>query len=126
MKRLGLAIFVGVLAVGCGGGGSPSSTTPPAASVTASATGSTGQQGTLAMQDNFFSPSNVTVAANGKLSVNNQGAALHNFTLEAAHVDQDVQPGSGHTFTISLAPGTYPFFCKYHKAQGMTGVLTVQ
>jgi plastocyanin len=26
---------------------------------------------------------------------------------------------------VDLAPGTYDFFCTFHKAQGMTGTLTV-
>ncbi|HJP66290.1 MAG TPA: cupredoxin domain-containing protein [Actinomycetota bacterium] len=125
MKRITLSIVVGFVAVACGGGGQPASSTPPARSTAASSPSSAGQP-QLNMKDNFFSPSNLTVASNGKLSVSNDGAGLHNFTLEAGNLDQDVQPGAGHTFTISLAPGTYPFFCKYHQAVGMKGVLTVQ
>jgi plastocyanin len=27
--------------------------------------------------------------------------------------------------TLNLPPGTYPFFCSFHVAQGMKGTLTV-
>jgi len=28
--------------------------------------------------------------------------------------------------TIDLAPGTYPFICRFHESQGMTGTLVVK
>jgi plastocyanin len=38
----------------------------------------------------------------------------------------DFQQGQSGTFSVkNLAPGTYAFFCSYHRSAGMTGSLTV-
>jgi plastocyanin len=42
-------------------------------------------------------------------------------------VDVDAEDGESATVDVSgLAAGTYDFFCKYHKDQGMTGTLEVK
>ena len=33
---------------------------------------------------------------------------------------------SAQDVTIDLAPGTYPFICRFHEGQGMTGTLVVK
>jgi plastocyanin len=40
-------------------------------------------------------------------------------------VDVTVSPTTSQDVKIDLAAGTYPFFCRFHQAEGMTGTLTV-
>jgi plastocyanin len=61
------------------------------------------------------------------ISITNEDSVLHNFSIEGTQVDVDIQPGT--TFngeSAGLKPGTYPFFCKYHRTRGMVGVIVVQ
>ncbi len=104
-------------------------------------TGATGATGTPAnctdlsqgsvfklTQQNFaFHPPCVIARSEQSISIANQDSVLHNFTITGTQVDVDIQPGT--TFngeSAGLAPGTYPFFCKFHQARGMVGVIVVQ
>jgi uncharacterized cupredoxin-like copper-binding protein len=55
----------------------------------------------------------------------------HGIAVEGNGVDKDgaiVQPGKTSTLTVSLKAGKYEYYCPFdgHKAQGMTGTLTVK
>jgi len=55
----------------------------------------------------------------------------HGISVEGNGVDQTgtiVQPGGTATVSATLKPGKYTFYCPFdsHKAQGMTGTLTVK
>lgn len=96
-------------------------TAPPATSPTA------GNQVAITMVDFNFRPATLTASTSQDIVLTNSGAALHNFSIEGTSIDQDVQPGQSVTLTApgpSFKPGTYTFFCKYHRAQGMSGTLT--
>jgi len=126
-KKLAAILVVALIAVGCSsGGGSNTTTTPPAASSPAESSPPAGGSVTITMVDFAFQPSDVTASVSGALELVNSGSALHNFTIEGSTVDVDVQPGE--TFPLPgpapIPPGTYTFFCKYHRAQGMEGTLT--
>ena len=90
--------------------------------------GDTGDGGTsadsLTMVDNAFEPESLTVAADSSLSVTNEGAAAHTFTLEDGDIDEQVSPGASTTVDIALEAGEYPFECTFHPE--MTGTLTVE
>jgi plastocyanin len=103
--------MVTMLAVSCGGGDGDG--------------GGGGGATTLSMTDNAFNPASLTVSP-GSLTLTNDGATLHNLTIEEAGIDEDVQPGQSTTVDIDLDPGEYEMVCEYHVAQGMTGTLTVQ
>jgi plastocyanin len=130
---LGVGV-IGLLATACGGGGGTPTTTPtsppavatsPPASPTLPPT--TAGPTTLVAVDNSFQPSTISVAAGSEFLVKNEGAGLHNFTI-TGHSSVDIQPGAtipGTGLISSLKPGTYDFFCKYHKSIGMTGTLTI-
>ena len=61
-----------------------------------------------------------------KLELENESSTLHNFTLADQKVDQDIQAGQKVEVTVKLpASGFLEFFCKYHKASGMVGELSV-
>ena len=82
----------------------------------------------IQMEDNVFDPACVVVLGGQNLRFANQGANLHNFSVEETQVDLDVSPGTNqNTGPVSelVAPGTYVFFCKYHRELGMEGELTV-
>ena len=52
-------------------------------------------------------------------------ATPHTFTVEGTDIDVANDPQSSQEVTIDLDPGTYTFFCRFHRAQGMEGTLTV-
>jgi plastocyanin len=80
---------------------------------------------TLAMVDDAFQPEAWAIPGSGTYTLRNDGAALHNLTLEEAGLDVDLQPRDSQQIEIELDPGTYGMVCAYHVAQGMTGALVV-
>jgi plastocyanin len=119
-----LLVLVLALASACSsGGGTTNTTTPP----TTGASSGGGNPVTITMSDFKFDPSTVTASTSQDIVLVNSGAALHNFSIEGTSISVDVQPGQTQTLTApgsSFPTGPHPFFCKYHKAQGMTGTLT--
>jgi plastocyanin len=132
-RMIVLTAAVALFAVACGGGGGNGATTqPPVAtgttqSPTASPTGGGTQDTTLVLKDNVFDPADFTVAAGSQITLKNEGAALHNFSVEGQNIDKDIQPGETENEDIleGLQPGTYTMFCKYHRSIGMEGTLTI-
>ena len=140
--RRSLVVGLAVVALAGAACGKSSSTTPGTTGVTgATGTGPTGATGVPAncsdlsqgsvfklTQQNFaFHPSCVIARSEQSISITNQDSVLHNFTIEGTQVDVDIQPGT--TFngeSAGLAPGTYQFFCKFHRASGMVGVIVVK
>jgi plastocyanin len=121
-----VAASLALLGVACGGGGSSASnTTPPTATSSPSASGSGATTTTLTLKDNVFDPSTFTFPAGQRITLKNEGAALHNFSIEGQNVSHDVKPGETETEDIEVPPGTYTFFCKYHRALGMQGTITI-
>jgi heme/copper-type cytochrome/quinol oxidase subunit 2 len=63
------------------------------------------------------------------LVVKNAADNVHNVTIPAIGISQDIAPGAEIRFpdiASSLAkPGRYTFFCQYHHDRGMTGVIVV-
>lgn len=63
------------------------------------------------------------------LTIHNDGALAHNFTLADAGVNMDVAPGSSQTVSFTApAAGTYPFLCDEpgHEKAGMVGTFVSQ
>ena len=50
----------------------------------------------------------------------------HTFTVTGTDIDVSNDAMSAQDVTIDLAPGTYPFICRFHEGQGMTGTLVVK
>ncbi len=79
--------------------------------------------------DNFYFKPTVLKGTAGqeiKLELENESDTLHNFTLEDQNLDQDIQAGQKAEVTVTLPQsGFLEFFCKYHKASGMVGELSV-
>ena len=82
----------------------------------------------LDMEDNAFDPPCLVVLGGQSLRLRNRGDNLHNLSIETTQVDIDVPPGEGvNTEPIGsvVSPGTYTYFCRYHRGQGMEGDVTV-
>lgn len=98
----------------------------------AAGSGAGGPAGEIALQANEFaySPATLRLPAAGQVTVTlqNQGALEHDFTIEGAQGKLFVKPkATGKaTFKIPKA-GTYTYTCTIegHRAAGMHGTLTV-
>jgi plastocyanin len=99
-----------------GGGGVPSS---PAGSA-AAATIQQGAGGQL-----VFTPATLTVKQGDAIDIQDVSSLSHTFTIDGQGIDLVNAAGQSQTVTISLAPGTYTFICRFHVGMGMQGTLTV-
>jgi plastocyanin len=79
-------------------------------------------------QENFsFSPSTFTVKGGDTITVKNTTTTTeHTFTIDGENVDVAVDPATSAKVKLDLPPGDYPFFCRFHESEGMTGTLTVK
>jgi YVTN family beta-propeller protein len=58
------------------------------------------------------------------LAVENKSGALHNLSIPALQIDQDIPPQARAMVQVTLpSSGTMRFFCKLHAAMGMNGEL---
>ena len=58
------------------------------------------------------------------VALTNHSKHVHNFTLEALHIDIDLPPGEVLNEQFALPnTGQFEFYCKYHRARGMTGTV---
>ena len=71
-------------------------------------------------------PSTITVKRGTTLELDNVSNTAHTFTVTGQNIDVETQPGQTSQVTIDLAPGTYPFICRFHQSLGMTGTLVVK
>jgi len=102
------------------------SPTPEPACTDASLTGSVEVR--MMARDFAFDPSCLIVLGGQGLVVRNAGSNLHTFTVEGSSIGIDVPPGEvARTEAVggAVPPGSYAFYCIYHRGQGMTGELTV-
>jgi plastocyanin len=116
-----LVLGLGLAGVAC----SSDSTTSQTGNTTAPAGGgATLEQGTGDAL--VFSPTTLTVTKGTTISVSNVGSTAHTFTVTGQSIDTENQPGQSQQVTIDLTAGTYPFVCRFHEGEGMTGTLIVQ
>jgi len=113
-----LLLALGVLAAACDSGSGGASESDSKA----------GQETGVKMADFSFKPSAISGEAGKEITIElpNEGNAAHTFTVSELNVDQAVEPGE--TATVKVTPdkdGTFAFFCRFHRGQGMEGKLTV-
>jgi plastocyanin len=107
-----ILVVVVIGAAACGGGGG---------------SGSGSGKNEVAMNDYYFQPAQVVGGAGKEITIelSNTGDNEHNFTLDEQNVSKDVEPGEEAEVTVTVPKsGSLTFYCKYHRARGMTGVLT--
>jgi plastocyanin len=77
--------------------------------------------------DNFYiEPTFVKVAAGQKIKIEleNEGSVAHTFTSPKLGVDKEVPPGEDATVEVTVpANGNAPFFCRFHRDNGMQGAM---
>jgi plastocyanin len=109
---------------------SPSPTTPqPAVSSPKPCADLTERPFSLGMRDFRFVPSCLVVSGTVPFHLHNNGSTEHNLTIPGTGFSVDVAPGKsageGRLMASNVPPGTYRFFCRFHRAKGMTGELHV-
>jgi plastocyanin len=106
----------------CGGGGDGGDGSDECVDLTTE-----GDSFTIRMSNNQFVPSCFTARASQTLTLVNEDAALHSFTMRDTPIDVDVR--GDETLNLDpvggiVEPGTYELICRYH-LPGMTGQVTV-
>lgn len=86
---------------------------------------------TIEVKANAFHPNQVTVSTTTPvITFTNLDTVTHNVTMPRNEFprDMDLLPNSpAHALPIKFeGDGEYEFFCKYHRAQGMTGKIVVR
>lgn len=88
------------------------------------------QEVTITMHDIYFDPAELTIPANTpvKVVLPNQGAAVHDFSIDSLGISVTVNPGETGEVVINAPAGEYDFYCNIpgHKDAGMVGKLTVE
>jgi plastocyanin len=88
----------------------------------------TGQTFEVTANDFSFTPDGLSVSTREPFEVvlTNNGNAPHTFTIDEFKVEAEV--AAGEKQTISVAPtlsGEFAFYCRFHKQQGMEGVVNI-
>ncbi len=81
---------------------------------------------TITISDFAFDPNCFTASASQGISVENQDAADHTFTITGTDVDVPIAAGetfNGEPISGAVSPGTYDFLCTLHPT--MTGQVTI-
>ena len=83
---------------------------------------------TVTSYDIYFDPKEVSIPADTdvKLTLPNEGAAPHNFSIDALNVSVNLSAGVTAETTVNAAAGDYEYYCNVpgHKEAGMVGTLT--
>ena len=103
--------------------------TPGAAGASPTAPAAAAMSVTITAHDIYFDPKEVTIPANTdvKFVLPNEGAAPHNFSIDALNVSVDLPPGETKDVVINAPAGEYEYYCNVpgHKEAGMVGKLIV-
>ncbi len=81
---------------------------------------------TITISDFAFDPNCFTASASQGISIENQDAADHTFTITGTDVDVPIAAGqtfNGEPISGAVSPGTYDFLCTLHPT--MTGQVTI-
>jgi plastocyanin len=83
----------------------------------------------MTASDFSFSPDALgsEVGAPIEVSLKNAGQAAHTFTIDELDIDAEVAPGEETTVRVLASePAELEFYCRFHRASGMTGSLTAE
>lgn len=87
-------------------------------------TNTSGTGSAVSMEDNGYSPTNLTVAKGTTVTWTNNDAVNHTVTGTSGGPDS-VELTSGQTYSYTFSDvGTFPYYCKVH-GTGMAGRVTV-
>jgi plastocyanin len=126
MRRISILGMAAVLLTACGGsGGGGGGDARPADTATGPSADCVETTDITAV-DNSFEPICLTAATGDELTITNDGAAPHTFTIEGTDVDENLQPGDQVTATVPEGlevEAETEFHCTIHP--GMVGYLYV-
>jgi plastocyanin len=86
---------------------------------------------TIGMTESAFTNANPTITVGDQVTWNNTSSVPHtstsgsNCTSNGVWDSGTLNPGATFSRTFTSA-GTFPYYCAFHCAQGMTGTITVQ
>jgi plastocyanin len=126
MKRLYVAILVGVMALGAlaiVGCGSSSNQTSGGGQSTTQTSGNT-----VILKNTSFQPQQITISTGGELTWMNQDSVNHTIVGDNTGPGDDfqsgvLQPGEEFSFIFDQ-PGTYPYHCSIHPNMKGTVIVT--
>lgn len=85
---------------------------------------------TIVSYDIYFLPGTITIPADTPvtLTLPNDGAAPHNFSIDELGIDIDLAPGVTEEVIVNAPAGEYEFYCDIpgHRQAGMVGTLIVE
>jgi Tol biopolymer transport system component/plastocyanin len=81
---------------------------------------------TVTMSGTAFQPDVVTTTVGGIVRWTNTGTSYHTTTSEQGYWDSGALVPSQSYMVRFLSPGTYSYYCRYHRTQGMVGTVVVQ
>jgi plastocyanin len=127
--RLLAGIFgVALILSACGGDDDGENGEPTGATgATTGATGATGEDGAgrgdeIIIQGFAFQPGTLEISGPTEVTITNEDAAPHTFTLDDESIDVSLDGGASATVTLDLSEST-GYFCRIHP--NMTGVIEV-
>jgi hypothetical protein len=78
----------------------------------------------IGVDDNYFEPPTLRIRPGTTVLWRNDGRHLHSITAYDGGWDMDLPPRS--TFYVTFyQPGTYYYYCKFHKSNRMIGAIIV-
>src|ERR671937_1899567 len=115
-----------LIGAGCGGskksekGGKSEGAKTTIAGVSANDHGSKQISGEteVELDDYYFEPTVLKgkPGARVTLELKNEGKVEHNLSIDAQHIDKDIEPGKSATVSVTIPQsGQISFYCKYHK-----------
>ncbi|MBI3649159.1 MAG: cupredoxin domain-containing protein [Actinobacteria bacterium] len=122
-------VALSLLTAACGSSSAATGGGPSGAPTSTSSGGSGGGVSVLTLsQANFsFSPGKISVKAGDAITVaDTDPSTPHTFTIDGTSIDITNDGGTSQDVTIDLTPGTYEFYCRFHKSLGMKGTLVVK
>jgi plastocyanin len=108
---------------GYGGGYGGGSKTTAASSGGGKAATSGGE---VEMYNNYFKPKVISgkPGSTVKIELKNEGSTEHSFNVDSQKIEKELEAGKDTTVSVKIpASGSLQFYCKYHKALGMTGAI---
>jgi plastocyanin len=85
--------------------------------------------GDVDMFSTSFTPKTIYIHSGDRVKWTNSDVVMHNVTMSSGgmNINQDVLPADQGTNTYTSSPfpsGTFNYYCRIHKDQGMTGTVT--
>jgi plastocyanin len=129
-RRLAIALgAIVVVLTACGGGGSGGTKIAGRSANDHGSQDVTGMTSLQINEKNFYFQPTVLKGTPGQhltLTLKNSSGTDHNFTLDAQHVNKDINAGQTETVSVTFpSSGIVSFFCAFHEHEGMAGGLQV-